>query len=60
MDVGNRSQAMLNKSLTPSTVHVKPSSVLLMSDEEEMDGNGWNDGDLDLYTVCDKHTNYAL
>lgn len=48
MDVGNRSQAMLNKSLTPSTVHVKPSSVLFMSDEEEMDGNGWNDGDLDL------------
>ena len=49
MDVSNRSQAMLNKSLTPSTVHVKPSSVLAMSDdEEEMNGDGWNDGDLDL------------
>lgn len=54
--MGNRSAAMLNKSMTANTLHVTPTSVPATSSaHEEIDsgiGNGWEDDDLDLLIVC--------
>lgn len=56
VEVGNRSAAMLNKSMTANSLHVTPTSVQApTSVHEEIDngiGNGWEDDDLDLLYVC--------